>query len=118
MRRFYLGSPRGQLQAHLLVNTDILISFTNANKIIWDFQHIFDHILVDCGAYTEFNTGVKVEFEAYKDWAESWRERADAIAGLDDIHGDYKKSWNNFQKADWMFPTWHDTDPIEYLDDL
>ena len=40
----------------------------------------------------------------------------DAFAGLDDIAGDWRKSMANYRHGG--FPTIHDTDPLELLDDL
>ena len=42
---------------------------------------------------------------------------ADAVAGLDDISGDWKRSLRNYEQYGG-FPTYHDTDPPELLDDL
>jgi hypothetical protein len=42
----------------------------------------------------------------------------DAIAGLDDIAGDWKKSLANYERFLLGFPTFHETDPPELLDNL
>jgi len=56
---------------------------------------------------------------AYKDWQQRWMETAhvDAIAGLDDIRGDWRRSLRNYEEFGG-FPTFHETDPAELLPDL
>jgi hypothetical protein len=60
----------------------------------------------------------KIDLGAYRAWSELWRGHAEAIAGLDDILGDFKLSLANYQAIEWSFPTWHETDPLELIDDL
>lgn len=82
------------------------------------YQQSFSRILIDSGAFSELNSGKKIELDAYADWAKQWTRHADAIAGLDDISGDWKRSMSNYSRFDLGFPTFHDTDPPELLDDL
>src|SRR4051794_22197616 len=74
--------------------------------------------LIDSGAFTEFTTGKKVDVAAYADWAARWDGHADAVAGLDDIAGDWRKSLANYEAFPAGFPTFHETDPPELLDEL
>lgn len=114
----YLASPNTQQQAEHCGDMNVLLSFASFSKWLWQYQPSFDKVLIDSGAYSELNSGKKIDIEAYKDWSVKWINRAEAIAGLDDISGDWKRSLRNYEKIAWSFPTWHDTDPIELLDDL
>jgi len=75
----------------------------------------FERILLDSGAYTQYKQGGVVDIEGYLDWVARF-PHIDAFAGLDDIGGDYKRSLRNYEKGG--FPTIHDQDPPELLDDL
>ena len=76
----------------------------------------FSNILIDSGAYSVFNSGQSICPVQYSDWCERFKGRADAIAGLDDISGDWRKSIQNYKHGG--FPTFHNTDPPELLDEL
>lgn len=75
----------------------------------------FGSLLLDSGAFSELNSGVKIDLCAYVDWVAQW-PWAIAWAGLDDISGDWRRSMRNYEAGG--FPTFHDTDPDELLDDL
>ena len=64
------------------------------------------------------NSGKRLDVGAYGGWAGKWSGRADAIAGLDDIEGDWRKSLRNYESQPDSFPTFHDSDPWDLLDDL
>lgn len=117
----YLASPETQQQAEHVANMPVLLSFALVGKKVgWlnkGYQQSFSRILIDSGAYSELNSGVKVDGEAYKDWWKQWEGHADAIAGLDDIRGDWKRSLKNYELYGG-FPTIHDTDPFGLLKDL
>lgn len=118
--RIYLASPDNQLQAHAARDMPILLSYhLQSRRKSWIQRYLpsFRYLLIDSGAYSELTTGVKIDGYAYKDWYEEWGLMADAIAGLDDISGDWKRSLDNYEKFGG-FPTYHDTDPEELLDDL
>jgi hypothetical protein len=94
----------------------VLISYANYGP--WmskGYIQSYGRRLIDSGAYSEFNSGKKVDLDAYVEWAEQ-QERVDAYAGLDDISGDWRRSLRNYEKGG--FPTWHETDPPELLPDL
>jgi len=59
-----------------------------------------------------------IDIGQYAEWTEQFRSQADSIAGLDDMGGDWRKSLKNYKKIPFSFPTFHDTDPWEFLDDL
>jgi hypothetical protein len=63
------------------------------------------------------NSKQKIDGAAYKVWTQRWEGHADAIAGLDDISGDWRRSLKNYEEYGG-FPTIHDTDPKELLKDL
>lgn len=114
----YLASPNTQQQAEHCEDMNVLLSFAIFSDWLYRYQQTFDKILIDSGAYSELNSGKKIDIEMYKDWSLQWHNKAVAIAGLDDIRGDYKKSLSNYNKIPWSFPTWHDTDPLEVIPDL
>jgi len=115
--RVYLAGPGNQLQADKASGQPVLFSFAYYADYLDKYQQTFPHILIDSGAFSEMNTGVQIDGYKYKDWAERWAGRADAIAGLDDISGDWRRSLRNYKQFGG-FPTMHDTDPPELLDDL
>jgi hypothetical protein len=117
----YLGSPQTQQQAEHVADMPVLLSFALASCATWlnkGYQQSFSRILIDSGAFSELNSGVKVDLDEYVDWAQRWIGHADAIAGLDDISGDWRRSLENYQRFPIGFPTIHDTDPPELLSDL
>ena len=114
----YLASPRTQQQAEHACDMPVLFSFAIYPKWVDRYAPTFSRILIDSGAYSELNSGVKVDLAAYADWAPRWDGHADAIAGLDDITGDWRRSLANYERFPLGFPTYHDTDPPELLDDL
>lgn len=114
----YLAGPNTQQQAEHLDNMPTLLSFGYWAKWLDKYQFSFSRILIDSGAFSEFSSGKKIDIGAYKEWSQRWLGHADAIAGLDDISGDYKKGMRNFQDIPWTFPTWHESDPIEILPEL
>ena len=118
--RFYLGTPGSQLHAHLAQGCPILVSYAAAIKVgRWledSWMHSFtDGLLIDSGAYSVYASGVEVDLPKYVEWAARFPWK-DAWAGLDDVSGDWKRSWENYKAGG--FPTFHDSDPPELLDDL
>lgn len=112
----YLASPRNQVQAEGAKGLSVLFSFATWTKWLMNYVQAFDKILLDSGAFSVMNSGKTVDIEAYVDWAASWGDRIEAFAGLDDISGDWRKSLKNYERGG--FPTFHDSDPPELLDDL
>jgi hypothetical protein len=114
----YLASPNTQQQAEHVAGMPVLLSFALFKPWIGKgYQQSFKRILVDSGAFSELNSGTKIDGIAYRDWSQRWDGHADAVAGLDDISGDWKRSLDNYERFGG-FPTFHDTDPPELLDDL
>jgi hypothetical protein len=93
----------------------VLVSYANYSKWMDQYLPSYDRVLVDSGAFSEMNSGKKVDLGAYADWAGELTG-IDAWAGLDDISGDWKRSLENYKHGG--FPTIHDTDPPELLDEL
>lgn len=115
----YLASPNTQQQAEHASEMPVLLSYACYGA--WmdkGYQQSFARILIDSGAFSEFNSGKKVDLSEYSDWATRWTDHADAIAALDDISGDWKRSLKNYEKFPIGFPTFHETDPPELLDEL
>lgn len=83
-----------------------------------DYAQSFSRILIDSGAFSEFNSGKKIDLVAYSEWADRWKNKVDAVAGLDDISGDWRKSLKNYEQFPQGFPTYHEADPSELLLDL
>lgn len=114
----YLASPNTQQQAEHCSGMPVLLSYASFNNWLWQYQPTFKQVLIDSGAFTEMSTGKKVVVSAFGDWAQVWRGHAVAIAGVDDIRGDWKQSMANYQALPWTFPTVHDSDPPELLAEL
>ncbi|HZT79615.1 MAG TPA: hypothetical protein VFA26_05320 [Gemmataceae bacterium] len=115
----YLASPNTQQQAEHAAGMPVLLSY--ASWSAWldrGYQQSFSRLLIDSGAYSEFSRGVKVDLAAYADWSRRWVGHADAIAGLDDVGGDWRRSLRNYEAFPLGFPTFHESDPPELLDDL
>ena len=115
----YLASPCSQLQASYLAGMPVLLSYATWGA--WldkGYQESFRRILIDSGAYSELNSGKVIDLAAYAEWAQRWVGHADAIAGLDDIRGDWRRSMRNYEAFPLGFPTMHDTDPKELLLEL
>lgn len=113
------------MHASHLVDMPVLLSFATYPKgrdgrSPWldDYLPSFGDLLIDSGAFSEFNTGKRIDICAYIDWCARWEGRALAIAGLDDITGDWRRSLANYEAFSVGFPTFHETDPPELLDDL
>lgn len=114
----YLSSPGSQMHADYLRDMPALVSFAVYAPWVDSYVASFGRVLVDSGAYSELNGGTRIDGAAYRDWHARWADfGVDAIAGLDDIRGDWRKSLRNYERYGG-FPTVHDTDPPELLADL
>jgi hypothetical protein len=115
--RVYVGTPCNQLQASLVADMPVLISFAAYCKFLMTggYVHTFSHLLLDSGAFSELNSGKKIDLAQYLDWVQQF-PYACAYAGLDDISGNWERSLLNYQSGG--FPTFHDTDPDWLLDEL
>lgn len=113
----YIGTPCNQLQAALVADMPVLVSFAAYGNFLDTGGYIrsFSPLLLDSGAYSELNSGVKVDIAAYVDWVQRF-PHAVAWAGLDDISGDWRRSMQNYDSGG--FPTFHDSDPEWLLDEL
>lgn len=119
----YLASPLSQMQADYCREMPVLLSYApivhKHNQWLWQYAPSFERILIDSGAYSELNGTHKLDVHHYAEWSQSEVVgRIDAIAGLDDISGDWRRSMKNYEAFPQGFPTFHDTDPDELLDDL
>lgn len=116
----YLSSPNTQQQAHAANGMPVLLSFPIASPKIWLHRYLpsFDRILIDSGAFSEFNSGKVVDLAAYAEWSQEMmtRPNVDAAACLDDIRGDWRRGLKNWEAMPWTFPVLHDSDPPEALD--
>lgn len=115
--RIYLATPNNQMQADAARDMPVLLSYASRSSWVERFMPSFSHLLIDSGAYSALTQGAKIDGAAYKDWAAERSPLADAVAGLDDIAGDWRTSLKNYEQYGG-FPTYHDTDPPELLDDL
>ena len=114
--KIYLASPNNQLQAEHCIDQATLLSFACVRPWIESYIPAFGSLLIDSGAYSQMTTGKAIDVQAYKDWVEPLLPMIDNWAGLDDINGDWRQSMRNYEAGG--FPTIHDTDPPELLDDL
>jgi hypothetical protein len=114
----YLASPNTQQQAEHAEGMPVLLSYACYSPWQDRYQQSYRRLLVDSGAYSEFAAGKPVDLGAYAAWAGRWAGHADAVAGLDDIAGDWRRSLANYERFPAGFPTFHESDPPELLDDL
>ena len=116
----YLASPGTQQQAQSVADMPVLLSYGvyRGKQWIEDYVPSFSRVLIDSGAFSEMSSGKAIVPEQYMEWCEKWKGKVDAIAGLDDIRGDWRKSLDNYERFPLGFPTFHDTDPPELLIDL
>jgi hypothetical protein len=115
----YLASPATQQQAEHAAGMPVLLSYACWSP--WldkGYQQSFSRVLIDSGAYSEFNSGKAVDVREYADGAGRGEGHADAVAGLDDIRGDWRRSLANYAAYPRGFPTFHETDPPELLPEL
>ena len=113
--KIYLASPANQLQADAARDQDVLISFALWRPWMIPYLPSFSGLLLDSGAYSQLTGYKSVDVERYVEWAQQQRGVA-AWAGLDDISGDYRRSMKNYEHGG--FPTIHETDPLELIEDL
>jgi hypothetical protein len=106
------------MTAHAINGMPVLLSFATWSPWIAQYVPTFDHLMIDSGAFSELNSGVAIDIGAYRDWSEPFHSSMAPVAGLDDISGDWQRSLKNYAEIPWSFPTFHDTDPPELLDDL
>lgn len=114
----YLASPNTQQQAEHVADMPVLLSYACYSPWLDRYQQSFRRIIIDSGAFSEFSSGQKINLQKYVDWSKRWDGHADAVAGLDDISGDWRKSLRNYEQFPGGFPTFHESDPPELLDDL
>jgi hypothetical protein len=114
----YLASPNSQQQADYVADMPVLISYALWTPWMAKYQATFSRILIDSGAFGELTGNAKVDIGEFREWSQQWVKHADAIAGLDDISGDWQRSLKNYAEIPWTFPTIHDTDPPGLLPDL
>lgn len=115
----YLASPNTQQQAEHAAGMPVLLSYACYSPwLAKGYQESFSRLLIDSGAYSEFASGTAIDLSAYADWSQRWVGHADAIAGLDDISGDWRRSLRNYEQFPLGFPTFHETDPPGLLADL
>lgn len=112
----YLASPNSQVQAASVAGMPVLLSCAIYAPWMDKYQASFGRVLIDSGAYSELNSGKVVNLDQYAEFIDRWKDRADAVAGLDDICGDWRRSLKNYERGG--FPTFHDSDPDELLPDL
>lgn len=118
--RVFLSSPTTAGEAHLCNGLDVLLSFPhfkNRPSIVRDYAPTFRSVLIDSGAWSMRNSGAVVDLDEYAEFC-SRVPYAIACAGLDDIDGDWRQSLKNYAEFPLGFPTIHDSDPPELLNEL
>lgn len=113
--KIYLASPMNQLQADAARGMPWLMSYGSwlRNKNMSQWMPSASSLLLDSGAYSELNSGVAIDQEAYVEWAKQW-PWADNWAALDDIGGNTQRTLQNADRFGG-FPTFHDSDCISTL---
>jgi hypothetical protein len=116
----YLASPSHQMQAASVESMPVLLSFALWKPWLERYVSSFGRLLLDSGAYSAHTIGTEVDVAEFAEFAERFRSVADAVASLDSISGDWRQGWRNMEAMpDGLgFPTFHDSDPPELLDDL
>jgi hypothetical protein len=114
----YLASPRSQIQADKVKGMPVLMSFGCYSNWMDRYVPSYGKLLIDSGAFSVLKSGTKVDLGEFREWSERFLPIAEAIAGLDDMEGNWKQSLKNYDAVPWTFPTWHDTDPPELIPDL
>ena len=114
----YLASPRNQTQADKVKGMPVLMSYGCYSNWMDRYVPSYGKLLIDSGAYSVLNSGTQIDIGEFREWSERFEPVAEAVAGLDDISGNWKKGLKNYEAVPWSFPTWHDTDPIELIPDL
>jgi hypothetical protein len=61
---FYLSSPNNQMTADKLRDMPVLVSYAIYPKWIDQYVPSFKRLLIDSGAFSEFNTGKSIDGEA------------------------------------------------------
>lgn len=115
----YLSSPQSQMQAAHLAEMPVLLSFGADGAANWLQPYVptFRRLLIDSGAFSVWSSGKRIDLVAYAAWAEQYAW-ADGVAALDDVAGDWKQGLRNWNAYPWMFPTFHNSDPDEALDEI
>jgi len=114
----YLASPRNQTQADKVKGMPVLMSYGCYSNWMDRYVPSYGKLLIDSGAYSVLNSGTQIDIGEFREWSERFEPVAEAVAGLDDISGNWKKGLKNYEAVPWSFPTWHDTDPPELIPDL
>ena len=118
MLTVYLSGPNTQQQAHAARGMPVLLSFATTSQWIERYVPSFDRVLGDSGAFSEFNSGKKIDLDGFAEWSTRLLEHphVDAVATLDNIAGNWRQGLANWDATPWTFPVYHDTDPPEALD--
>ena len=106
------------MHADHLSGMPVLLSYACWAEWLSHYETSFGRVMADSGAFSELNSGKKVDLSAYADWVRSRMAWLDAVAGLDDISGDWRRSLRNYEAFPEGFPTFHETDPPELLPEL
>ena len=106
------------MQLSVVRGWPVLLSFAWRRRMWSDYWRSFGRLLLDSGAFSAYRSGTPIDLSAYADWADSFNACPDAVAGLDDIGGDWRQSMKNYTRFARGFPTYHDTDPPELLPEL
>jgi hypothetical protein len=114
----FFASPRTQQQADAVKGLPVLLSYaTWAPWLAKGYVSSFSSLLIDSGAYSEHTGAATVDLSMYLAWKDQFQpHHVAAWAGLDDINGNWKRSLSNYRRGG--FPTMHDEDPDELLEDL
>ncbi len=98
-----------QQQWHAAREMPVLCSFAHWGSVHERYWPSASELMIDSGAFSEINTGVAVDIDAYKGFVMTFAPQGIPCAGLDDIGGDGARSMRNYQHAGG-FPTIHDAD--------
>lgn len=111
--QLYLSCAQTSMQCDHLQGHPVLVSFVTCPKHAFRYQHAFARLLINAGIRED---GKRVDLSEYEEWAGTWGEHTDAVAGLWDENR--KRALKNYSKFARGFPTFSMMDPPEMLKDL
>jgi len=123
MRLYYAGLTESseEIQKFALENIPnlrVLVSYFSTTVEV-AIKKGFQKIFLDCGAYSAWTKGIKINLEEYTDYCKDLSGKVDVVAALDVI-GD---GWASLRNWEYMkmrgidaIPTFHFGDELEILD--
>jgi len=118
--RLYFASPNKHIYAAAVVGQYVLETFADIRPFSDSYRRAFTGLMLDSGAFTEINSGKKVDLHAYGAFAAEHAADYDVVVNLDDIAGDVDKSASNERVLRDEYgldpmPVYHQGEPLSVL---